>query len=99
MRKLKKGQGVLATRLKWRVVELLREAGYIDIVDEVWIMPVTGYWLKQDCYRWEGQVRGLLNEKPVTLQIASWEPVKLCLCKTLAFEKQQFNSFEFYSGK
>lgn len=95
---MRRGNGKPTIDLINRVSRLLKEAGYIDIIDEIWIDPVKGYWLKQDCYRWEGLVKGMLLDKPVTLAIASWEKIKDCNCKGLDFNIEGY-VFEFYSGK
>lgn len=92
------GQGRYCAKLIELINKKLIEGGEIDRIDETWILPVSGYYLSQDVYRWEGQVKGRLNNRNVTLQIASWEKVRDCICDKLNYTKDIY-FFEFYSGK
>lgn len=91
------GLGESTLKLIKLIKQLLLKNGEIDRIDEAWIMPATGYYLSQDVYRWEGQIKGRLNNRNVILQIASWEKIKDCIYSSLEYSKDGY-FFEFYSG-
>lgn len=95
-RRARRGNGELCLRLQDRCREMLQADGHIDVVDDVWINPAAGYWVKQDVMRWEGQIRGMKDGREIILTIQSWEPVTRCArSKKLTYEDEGFRSYLF----
>lgn len=85
--------------LKDKIISILQKDNQIQIVDEIWVTPVAGYWLKQDCYRWEGCIKGLLNDKTIRYTIESYDTIRDSVYRTLDYEMNGTNTYYFYTDK
>lgn len=71
----------------------------IHIVDEIWIAPVIGFWLKEDCYRWEGQIRGMLGDKSVHFTIESYDTVRDSVYRKLQYQRESWMTYFFWTDR
>ncbi len=44
------------------------------------LLPVTGYWKSQDCYRWESVgLRAVVDGREINMSVCGWEPMTTCI--------------------
>lgn len=94
-----RGIGKTRQKLAERVRELLIEKG-IDVngFDGSNLIPVTGHWKGEDCYRWESA--GITHNIPggsqsLPLSVASWSPMTACIrAKSLVLSQDKAFTFE-----
>jgi hypothetical protein len=74
--------GRLRQRLAKAIVQAFANEGIEVRCDPSKLMPAQGAWRSDsrlDCYRWEGWMDVLINDRWQQRSISSWDPMSVCI--------------------